>query len=202
MLQGGLLEGQYDRVLRCLERRLAACNNPHHAGMRGRMRAAVQEVLAPPQDADLTNHLALLDLSQNSEGRTRILTTNFDTMFERACFDRARMPIDSHAGPAMPRPKVSGFAGVLHLHGRLADAKLGLEETDLVLTSAEFGDAYLRSGWASRYVYDLVRTHTLILVGYQADDPPMRYLLEALEADQGTLSRPAAGLRLRLVLYR
>jgi hypothetical protein len=53
-----------------------------------------------------------------------------------------------------------------------------------VLTSAEFGDAYLRSGWASRYVYDLVRTHTLVLVGYQANDPPMRYLLEALEADR------------------
>jgi hypothetical protein len=84
----------------------------------------------------------------------------------------------------MPRPKVTGFAGVLHLHGRLADQDLGLEETDLVLTSAEFGDAYLRSGWASRYVYDLARTHTLALVGYQADDPPMRYLLEALEADR------------------
>ena len=84
----------------------------------------------------------------------------------------------------MPQPKVSGFAGVLHLHGRLADAGLDLKETDLVLTSAEFGDAYLRSGWASRYVYDLVRTHALVLVGYQADDPPMRYLLEALEADR------------------
>jgi hypothetical protein len=54
----------------------------------------------------------------------------------------------------------------------------------LVLTSAEFGDAYLRSGWASRYIYDLVRAYTVVLVGYQADDPPMRYLLEALEADR------------------
>jgi hypothetical protein len=53
-----------------------------------------------------------------------------------------------------------------------------------VLTSAEFGDAYLRAGWASRYVYDLVRAYTVVLVGYQAEDPPMRYLLEALEADR------------------
>jgi SIR2-like protein/DUF2971 family protein len=52
------------------------------------------------------------------------------------------------------------------------------------LTSAEFGDAYLRSGWASRYIYDLVRAYTVVLVGYQADDPPMRYPLEALEADR------------------
>ncbi len=40
------------------------------------------------------------------------------------------------------------------------------------------------SGWASRYVYDLARALTLVLVGYQADDPPMRYLLEVLEDDR------------------
>ena len=87
----------------------------------------------------------------------------------------------------MPQPKSAGFTGVLHLHGRLADSRddIGpLNETDLVLTSAEFGDAYLRSGWASRYIYDVVRACTVVLVGYQADDPPMRYLLEALEADR------------------
>jgi hypothetical protein len=33
-------------------------------------------------------------------------------------------------------------------------------------------------------VYDLVRAYVVVLVGYQADDPPMRYLLEALEADR------------------
>jgi hypothetical protein len=72
------------------------------------------------------------------------------------------------------------------LHGRLADTSPGptLLETELVLSSAEFGDAYLRSGWASRYVYDLARAHTVVLVGYEADDPPMRYLLEVLESDR------------------
>ena len=87
----------------------------------------------------------------------------------------------------MPQPKTARCIGVLHLHGRLADprSELGISsETDLVLTSAEFGDAYLRLGWASRYVYDLVRAHTVVLVGYQADDPPVRYLLDALEADR------------------
>ena len=183
MRDGGRLEGQYDRVLRCLERRLAASDLPRNQGMRERIRSAVRKVLTPPENTDFPDHLALLSLSRDPEGRTRLLTTNFDTMFERAWFGQHQTCIASHAGTAMPRPKVTGFAGVLHLHGRLADASLGLDETDLVLTSAEFGDAYLRSGWASRYVYDL-RTHTLVLVGYQADDPPMRYLLEALEADR------------------
>jgi hypothetical protein len=185
MRPGGELAGQYDRVLRCLERRLTG-NTPRNRGMRERIRAAVRHVLAAPVEADLTNHLALLELSRDAEGLNRLLTTNFDTLFERAWFDKHRAAIPSHAGAAMPQPKVAACAGVLHLHGRLADPmpELKASETDLVLTSAEFGDAYLRLGWASRYIYDLVRAYTVVLVGYQADDPPMRYLLEALEADR------------------
>jgi hypothetical protein len=186
MRKGGLLEGEYDRVLRCLERRLAASDAPRNRGMRERIRAAVRHVLSPPDDSGLANHLALLELSRDAEGRNRILTTNFDTLFERAWFEKHHAAIASHAGVAMPQPKVAACTGVLHLHGRLGDPRpeLNAFETDLVLTSAEFGDAYLRSGWASRYIYDLVRAYTVVLVGYQADDPPMRYLLEALEADR------------------
>ena len=184
MDEGGRLYGQYDRVLRCLERRLAASEAPRNRNMRARIRAAVRDELAPPEDADLSNHLALLELSRDSQGRSRLLTTNFDTLFERAWLNEKGKTAISYAGMALPRPMSEGFSGVLHLHGRLADSLVDAVETDLVLTSAEFGDAYLRSGWASRYVYDLARTHTLVLVGYQADDPPMRYLLEALEADR------------------
>jgi SIR2-like domain len=124
------------------------------------------------------------------KGRGRIVTTNFDTLFERSWLQKHGKVITSHANSAMPQPKASGFRGVLHLHGRLADNRqaLNLAETDLVLTSAEFGEAYLRSGWASRYVYDLVRAHTVVLVGYEADDPPMRYLLEVLESDRERFS--------------
>ena len=184
MAPDGKLYGQYDRVLRCLERRLSASDAPRNRNMKERIRAAVREALAPPQEAELSNHLALLELSRDAEGQMRLLTTNFDTLFERAWQAAHHNNIPSHAGVALPQPKTVAFSGVLHLHGRLADASVQVTETDWVLTSAEFGDAYLRSGWASRYVYDLVRGHTVVLVGYQAEDPPMRYLLEALEADR------------------
>lgn len=184
MNEGGKLFGQYDRVLRCLERRVAASEAPRNRNMRKRIRAAVRDELAAPAEADLSNHMALMELSRDAQGRSRLLTTNFDTLFEHAWSNQYGKSTTSHAGVALPRPMSDGFVGVLHLHGRLADPLVDVTETDLVLTSAEFGDAYLRSGWASRYVYDLARTHTLVLVGYQADDPPMRYLLEALEADR------------------
>jgi hypothetical protein len=186
MREGGELAGQYDRVLRSLERRLGASDLSRNQRMRERIRAVIRTRLAVPDDANFWNHLALLELSRNEEGRTRLLTTNFDTVFERAWRTTHQGSIGSHAGAAMPQPKVAGFEGVLHLHGRLADTGIdpALSETNLVLTSPEFGDAYLRSGWASRYVYDLVRACTVVLVGYEADDPPMRYLLEVLEADR------------------
>lgn len=184
---GGAIFGQYDRVLRSLERRLVGNGRNQRNGMRERIRAAVADALSSVKSVgELHDHLALLKLSRDTNGRVRLLTTNFDSLFERAWNRSHAKAIDSHAGPAMPPPNGSGFTGVLHLHGRLSDSELkpSLTGTDLVLTSAEFGDAYLRSGWASRYIYDVARVCTVILVGYQADDPPMRYLLEALEADR------------------
>lgn len=184
MEPNGRLSGQNDRALRSLERRLTAAGTGQASRLRERLRDAVRARLQPRagQDLGFGAHAALLELSRDSESKIRLVTTNFDTLFERAWPRQG--PAPSFAGPAMPQPKTAGCAGVLHIHGRLGDESLKLAETDLVLTSAEFGDAYLRSGWASRYVYDLVRAYTVVLVGYQADDPPMRYLLEVLEADR------------------
>lgn len=184
MADGGKLAGQYDRVLRILERRLEASDVRASRGMRQRLREAVEQELAPGPSPDLSHHLALLELSTGSDGAVRLLTTNFDTLFERSWLAAKGTQLPSHAGPSMPRQGTGGFEGVLHLHGRIKAHDPDLPGTDLVLSSAEFGDAYLRSGWATRYVYDLARSHTLVLFGYSADDPPMRYLLEVLEDDR------------------
>ncbi|KIU45358.1 hypothetical protein QU42_13745 [Bradyrhizobium sp. UASWS1016] len=112
-----------------------------------------------------------------------MLTTNFDTLFERAA-QGAVVPFASHAVKSVPRPGSPRDYGVLHLHGRLADKSLNLEGSDLILTSADFGDAYLRDGWASQYVEDRMRLNTLVLVGYGAEDAALRLLLETLDADR------------------
>ena len=134
----------------------------------------------------MDTHYNIIMLSRDAELQYRLVTTNFDTLFERAWTEKHAkgMPINSHSGPALPGPLAAGFNGVLHLHGRIADTVLGIAETDLVLTSAEFGEAYLRSGWATRYIYDLVRATTVVIIGYAAEDPPMRYLLEVIDADR------------------
>jgi hypothetical protein len=113
-----------------------------------------------------------------------VLTTNFDTLFERAARANGATRIPSHAVKALPRPGDEGDWGVLHLHGRIADEELDLGLSELVLTSADFGDAYLRNGWASRYIEDRMRLGILVLVGYGAEDAALRLLLETLDADR------------------
>jgi len=170
--------GEYDRALRSLEKRTLFPRAP------SRVRTAVAALLQLANGVELPDHLALLQLSKNADGRPKLLTTNFDTLFERAAAAGGFPYTPSHAGKAVPRPGGPNDHGILHLHGRLADAALGLAETDLILTSADFGDAYLRDGWASRYVEDRMRLNTLVLVGYAAEDPAMRLLLETLDADR------------------
>ena len=68
---------EYDRALRSLEKRT---HRPH---TKSRVRVAVAEILAAPS-CDLPDQLTILKLSRDSDGRPRVLTTNFDTLFERA----------------------------------------------------------------------------------------------------------------------
>ncbi len=168
---------EYDRALRSLEKRT------HFPGTTSQVRVNVAQLLSARVEMNVADHLTLLRLSRDREGRSRILTTNFDTLFERAA-RTAEMPVPSYAYKSIPKPGGPRDFGILHLHGRIADPELSLEETDLILTSADFGDAYLRDGWASQYIEDRMRLNALVLVGYGAEDHALRLLLETLDADR------------------
>lgn len=151
----------------------------------------VSEILAIPDDPNLGQQRTILRLSRDLNNRITIVTTNFDTLLERALVEvEPEIPPAeiSFAGQALPAPGGSNFNGVVHLHGRLEDEMIGLEQTPLVLTSADYGDAYMRSGWASRFLFDLARCKTIVLVGYSANDVPVRYFLNVLEADRARFS--------------
>jgi hypothetical protein len=168
---------EFDRALRSLEKRT------HRPGTSSRIRTTAAKLLTASMEIDVSNHLGLLQLSRDAEGRHRLLTTNFDTLFERAALTGG-LEVPSHALKSMPKPGGDRDFGILHLHGRIGDSTLALSETDLVLTSADFGDAYLRDGWASQYIEDRMRLSNLVLVGYGAEDAALRLLLETLDADR------------------
>lgn len=84
---------------------------------------------------------------------------------------------------SIPRPSRSKeFDGVLHIHGALDTDPSVISE--LILSDQDFGEYYMRRRFVLDFVYDAARIYHLVLVGYRADDPPMRYLLHAITADQ------------------
>lgn len=172
-----IAQWRYEEALGAVARRLV---NPQ------RIHEEVADILTLA-NADLQHHKTLLRLSRASDNRLLLVTTNFEGLFERALDEVEGIGSGktwSLAGQALPPPGTDRCHGIVHLHGRIRDSVADLEATPLVLTSAEYGDAYMRSGWASRFLFDLVRCKTLVLVGYSANDAPVRYFLNLMEGDR------------------
>ena len=176
--QSAFDKGFFEEVLGALSRRLS---DPYA------VTRTISELLTVPDHPNLNQHRTIVRLSRDLDNRISVVTTNFDTLLERAAGEvllgETRENI-SFAGQALPAPGSPSFSGIIHIHGRLADGSLGLEGTPLVLMSADYGDAYMRSGWASRFLFDLARCKAIVLVGYSANDAPVRYFLNVLEADR------------------
>ncbi|WP_244789390.1 SIR2 family protein [Cupriavidus pauculus] len=163
---GGLVAA--DRLFSLLERDFDATD----------VRAAVAKSLKPVVDSSsaLTPHRTLLDLSRGPTGEPRLVTTNFDLLFEQC---DASLP--QFSPPHLPDPRRDqDFRGIIHLHGRVNDSYTAAHDNELVMSSADFGYAYLSEGWATRYINLLLQRYQIVFVGYSADDPPIQYLLEAL----------------------
>lgn len=135
--------------------------------------------------ADTGAHRILLDLSQATNGNVQLVTTNFDLLFEAAA---PRLPV--WTPDHLPDLRRGTFDGIVHLHGMLNPAYERAVGGNLVLSSAEFGRAYLSEGWATRFIREAAARYTVVFVGYTADDPPVQYLLEALRRDQGLERQP------------
>lgn len=114
-------------------------------------------------------------------GAVTIITTNFELLLEEAA-KRLRLAVQTYALGGIPRPgHRDEFTGVLHIHGALD--RDPTRASDLILTDQDFGEFYLRRRVVPDFIYDAARLFHLVLVGYSANDPPMRYLFNAVAAD-------------------
>ena len=112
---------------------------------------------------------------------TTIITTNFDLLLEDAARNM-RLPVQTYTLGGIPRPTQSEeFKGVLHIHGALD--RNPRKTSDLVISDRDFGEFYLHRRVVPDLIYDAVRLFHLVLVGYKANDSPMRYLLNSVAAD-------------------
>lgn len=167
--------GDYDVVLGMLERRLDDQTRGD-----SQVRQTIATILRSGATSPAAIHKALIVLADRGGART-IVTTNFDLLLQVAA-RRLRSSVETYSLGSIPRPsRSSEFSGVLHIHGALD--KSPERASELVLSDQDFGEFYLRRRVVPDFIYDAARLYHLVLVGYSANDPPMRYLLNAVAAD-------------------
>ena len=169
------IRGDYDVVLGMLERRIDG-----HSNGKSRVRQTVASELRTPGIKPAPIHRALMRLADRG-GAVTIATTNFELLLEDAA-KRSRPAVQTYALGGIPRPgRSADFNGVLHIHGALD--RDPARTSDLIVTDHDFGEFYLRRRVVPDFIHDAARLFNLVLVGYSANDPPMRYLFNAVAAD-------------------
>ena len=168
--------GQYDKAVELLEAKLQEG--------RQTVRSKLADILTPDLNAPnaTATHEALLTLATNHEDHTRLITTNFDRVFEEVIAKKSLKP-DHYRAPLLPVPKKRWY-GLVYLHGLLTENPTESDLEKLVISSGDFGLAYLTEGWAARFVSELLRNFVVCFVGYSIDDPVLRYMIDALAADR------------------
>ena len=122
------------------------------------------------------HHSLVKRISTSPNGVPQIITTNFDLLFEMDG------DLATFSPPAFPDLAFGrSVEGITYLHGRLANTDA--DQHPYVLSSADFGRAYLSEAWATNFIRNLLEHYTVVLVGYQAEDPPIKYLLQGLNHD-------------------
>jgi hypothetical protein len=167
---------QYDTAIGLLE--------SDFVGGREEVRKALSKILTPNLSSPkaTATHEALLELGRNRAGQLRLVTTNFDRLFEEV-IERESLNIECCKAPMLPVPK-NRWSGLVYLHG-LLPTELNTNKLDrLIVSSGDFGLAYLTERWASRFVSELFRNFTVCFVGYSINDPVLRYMMDALAADR------------------
>lgn len=178
--------GRFDATLNLLEQQVP--------GRRLAVRKALMEVLKPKlrRKGATDSHAALLTLACDRENNLRLVTTNFDRIFDITA-KRIKQSLQVYEAPFLPIPKDSRWHGLVYLHGALPSNPDADAFDRLVLSSGDFGLAYLTERWASRFVSELFRNYEVCFVGYSLNDPILRYMMDALVIDQELgESRPGA----------
>ncbi len=183
LIKRALKDKRYDIAIDLLEK--------DYPGGRFSVRKELIKILKPDikKKGSFETHKALLDLSSDQDGQIRLVTTNFDQLFEISAKDRSP-EVKKFNAPYLPIPKKNKWDGLVYLHGLLPNTANEKDLNQLVLSSGDFGLAYLTERWAARFVTELFRNYIVCFVGYSIDDPIIRYMMDALAADRMMGEKP------------
>ncbi|MFM1581110.1 SIR2 family protein [Helcococcus bovis] len=116
-------------------------------------------------------HKALVDLFGRRK-KIKIVTTNYDKMFEKVCEEKG-LNVNVYSNPALPYG--DDFSGIVHIHGIVDDPK------NIVITDKDFGKVYMYHSNVTKFLSDLFNSEYVVLfVGYSYNDLIMRYFTRAI----------------------
>ena len=166
---------RWDAVLGSLENRIAD---------RPQVRRKLKEVLTPDpaKNNSVATHAAILELATTKDvnPRLQLVTTNFDRLFEPLINTKCSWA-KRYAAPLLPTPRKGLWNGIVYLHGLLPEDDDELDLSNLVVSSGDFGRAYLAEAWAARFVAELLRNYVVCFIGYSLGDQTVRYLMDAVD---------------------
>jgi hypothetical protein len=149
--------------------------------LRERIEELVTEFLQTGQNANPKIHETLVDLAKARDGRLRLITSNFDHLF------------DSHTQAAqryLPQnlpdfEQIDDFDGIVQLHGRLPDDEDRHSGAPLILSSIDFATAYLSRGKGTReFIHEILERYTVVFIGYTGNDVPISYILDGISRSE------------------
>ena len=152
------------------------------------VRRKVIEILSKDVEPEyLELHKLLVELAKSPDGNIRLVTTNYDDRFQRA-LDLISEKVKLFDAPALCLATRESWNGIVYLHGRInkIDDPNGRQ---LVLTSGDFGRAYMYDAWATRFVVEMFRNFVVLFVGYRIEDQILRYMLDALSIENRHTSK-------------
>jgi len=135
------------------------------------VRLRVKELIGREDSEPNELHKAVVDLAGTSSA-LRIVTTNYD----RHLSGFLPAGVDEFEAPALPPG--NDFRGLVYLHGSVRR-----DPSRLVVTKADFGQAYLSDGWAVGFLRKLFADLAILFVGYGLNDTLIQYLVGALSPD-------------------
>lgn len=115
---------EFDTAIGLLENRVP--------GGREKVRQQIAQILTPTDFKHprvTATHRALITLARNKDGRHRLITTNFDRIFEAVL--AGDDTIASSAAPRLPVPK-RRWSGIVYLHGLLPE-KVSIGDLDALV---------------------------------------------------------------------
>ena len=127
-------------------------------------------------------HRDLLRLYRKDQS-IRLVTTNFDLLFEQAAESIYDTTPEVFHAPQLPFG--DQLNGIIHIHGSIS------YPDQMVLTDSDFGRAYLREASVTRFLFDLYDRYTFLFVGYSHSDTVMNYLVRALPPQSAGFPRYA-----------